>query len=1364
MKEKNYFLGLDVGTNSIGWAVTDAEYNLQKVKGEDFWGSYLFEKAKSKKERRSFRSQRRRLARVHQRLMLLQSLFVDEINKIDPAFFIRLNDSALHFEDKSEGAKTTNVLFNDADYTDKDFYKKFKTIFHLRKDLIEGKKYDIRHLYLAVHHIIKNRGNFLFEGQNFNFESTDVIKSKFTAINVFFEDRDLDCFSMENIDDVLKVIIDFDKTKIDRQKEMKTLFNVDSKQKHLLAVIKLLTGGSGNLQDLYCLEEKSESFEFSSSFDENVLPKIAGVVGSDDLDLVYSIKAIYDWSVLHNILGEEKYISFAKVNSYENHKRDLELLKKYVKSLGRDAYRRMFYYSQSNTVSDEDNGDDEEKSKKPKALANYASYIGSDRGKSVEKVSKDDFYAFLKKAVKDCPEIMKRIKDGNFLQKQISGENGVIPYQVHLKELEVILKNAEKQFGFLSAKQDGLTVSEKIIKLMTFRIPYYVGPIGGKVEGAEFAWAKRKDGVEKVKVTPWNFESVIDSDASEEEFIKRMTLKCTYLKKYDVLPKHSLLYSEFAFLNQLNNLTVYGKKDERARRIILEFAKTKKKITLKECLKKLRENGFDIPEKEKAEHIFGGVDEFSTSLSSFALFNKILNGQAEQKAEMCENIIKLATLISDKERLIKRVKKEYPELTEQQLKDIKSCNFKDWGRLSREFLCEVKSPKFVRSETGELMSIIEIMRENPLNLTQIIETKGNGFNEVLQELNGDLDCAEKLTYETVDNLYCSPLVKRPIWRTVNIVREIVKVNKQPPKKIFIEMTRGDDDKNKGQRTISRKERLLSLYKQIKDESRDWISEISAREEREFLSDKIYFYYCQMGRCLYTNKEISIDQITDTQLYDIDHIYPQSKIKDDSLDNRVLVYKTYNQSVKKNIYPLPDELRNDQKIRALWKFLYEKELISKEKYYRLTRATPLSATELADFINRQLVVTNQSTKEIANILKRLYPKTEIVYSKARRVSEFRRKYGMTKVREVNDSHHAKDAYLNIVVGNCYNVKYGHDASMYFSKDFADPNEEEMFNRPIIGAWQPALLGKIKKVYAKQRVRTAYFVTEQNGRYYDLQPQTATKDNTKKALVPLKTNGPLSDVTKYGGYNKVKTAYFALVKSVGKKGKTRLSLEQIPVYVVNKNGDKSQNVIDYVTTNCGLIEPTILIDKIKINTLFEIDGSSVLISGKTGEQIIWENANQLYLDQKLIAYIKKIVSFNKKAEEYNNRYKKQKLTLQVNPEFDKISAVENLQVYDVLLQKLCEPVYKVLSISSQYAFLREKRQVFEKLLLEEQCKALVEILKLFQCNSVLSNFKIIEGKKTCGKILTSKFIEDRQVKIINQSPTCHYSAVICVNDLL
>lgn len=32
-----YFLGLDMGTNSIGWAVTDENYNLVRKKGKECW-------------------------------------------------------------------------------------------------------------------------------------------------------------------------------------------------------------------------------------------------------------------------------------------------------------------------------------------------------------------------------------------------------------------------------------------------------------------------------------------------------------------------------------------------------------------------------------------------------------------------------------------------------------------------------------------------------------------------------------------------------------------------------------------------------------------------------------------------------------------------------------------------------------------------------------------------------------------------------------------------------------------------------------------------------------------------------------------------------------------------------------------------------------------------------------------------------------------------------------------------------------------------------------------------------------------------------------------------------------------------------
>ena len=35
MEEKEYYLGLDMGTNSVGWAVTDPQYRILRAKGKD---------------------------------------------------------------------------------------------------------------------------------------------------------------------------------------------------------------------------------------------------------------------------------------------------------------------------------------------------------------------------------------------------------------------------------------------------------------------------------------------------------------------------------------------------------------------------------------------------------------------------------------------------------------------------------------------------------------------------------------------------------------------------------------------------------------------------------------------------------------------------------------------------------------------------------------------------------------------------------------------------------------------------------------------------------------------------------------------------------------------------------------------------------------------------------------------------------------------------------------------------------------------------------------------------------------------------------------------------------------------------------
>ena len=98
------------------------------------------------------------------------------------------------------------------------------------------------------------------------------------------------------------------------------------------------------------------------------------------------------------------------------------------------------------------------------------------------------------------------------------------------------------------------------------------------------------------------------------------------------------------------------------------------------------------------------------------------------------------------------------------------------------------------------------------------------------------------------------------------------------------------------------------------------------------------------------------------------------------------------------------------------------MISDKKFDRLKRNTELTDDELAAFVQRQLTETQQSTKALAQLLQEIYPEAEIVYSKAGNVSEFRQEFGLLKCREVNDLHHAKDAYLNIVVGNVYKTKF------------------------------------------------------------------------------------------------------------------------------------------------------------------------------------------------------------------------------------------------------------------------------------------------------------------------------------------------------
>ena len=116
--ERKYYLGLDMGTSSLGWAVTDQEYHLVRAKGKDLWGVRLFPEAESAAGRRTQRVSRRRIQRERARINYLREVFSDAITEIDPGFYQRLDDSKYFPEDKTE--KQPFALFAGNGFTDKE--------------------------------------------------------------------------------------------------------------------------------------------------------------------------------------------------------------------------------------------------------------------------------------------------------------------------------------------------------------------------------------------------------------------------------------------------------------------------------------------------------------------------------------------------------------------------------------------------------------------------------------------------------------------------------------------------------------------------------------------------------------------------------------------------------------------------------------------------------------------------------------------------------------------------------------------------------------------------------------------------------------------------------------------------------------------------------------------------------------------------------------------------------------------------------------------------------------------------------------------------------------------------------------------
>lgn len=1338
-REEGYFVGFDIGTDSVGYAVTDKNYNILRCNGKAMWGSRLFDSANPAEERRIHRTGRRRLQRKTWRIGLLQELFAEEISKVDAGFFVRMKESHLLAEDKE--IMQINSLFYGGNYKDVDFHREFPTIYHLRKKLItENKVQDVRLVYLALHHIIKHRGHFLFSGTVENATSFQATYDVFCKSLYDEYEMTLECSSLEELAAVLK---DKHRTKKDKNNKVMELLHCDKTDKQKKAIIGLICGSKCKLSEVFAdeslLELERTSLSFSEGAYEEIRPELEDAL-QERCGILDIIKSVYDWAILADILagGEYEgisYLSVAKVNLYEKHRKDLELLKRLLKSYSKEVYKDFF-----------------EKSGKD----NYCAYIGAlkKNGKklSMKKCTREDFLKRIKKlipAMKDIADmeievayIEQEIESDTFLPLQVSKENGVIPYQVHGMELRKILQNAEAYLDFLKDKdEEGISVSEKIIKLFEFRIPYYIGPLNTAV--GNNSWMERKG---QGRITPWNFAEMVDEDKSAQKFIRRMTNKCTYLTAKDVLPKNSLLYCEFMVWNELNNVRLGENKlpVEVKQTVFCELFKRKKRVTGKA----LREYLVNAGLKEKGVELSGFDQNFKASLTSYLDFKKIFGEAMEQYSvqKMVESIILWITLYGEESRMLKRVIRSHygiKEISEKQLAQICHLRYQGWGRLSKEFLTDIIGTD---TETGEMCSIIQALRNTNDNLMQLLSQKYTYLKEVEEENKKEFR-APGISYdELIKDTAASPAIKRSAWQVILIAEEIKKIMGKEPEKIFIEMARGPEEKKngKGERKDSRKEQLLKLYANCKEEERDWITELKGREEGDFKSLKLFLYYTQMGRDMYEGKPIDLSALMNTNTWDRDHIYPQSKTKDDSLDNLVLVRKTNNADKSDRVISADIQ----EKMAPFWRELKEKGFITEEKYRRLMRKTPLTDEELAGFISRQLVETRQSAKVVANLFQKIYQESRVVYVKAAAVAEFRKNtVKRIKVRELNDYHHAKDAYLNIVVGNVYDEKFTSNPLTWL-KNSKDKNYSlnRMFDfdlskngKTIWAKGEKGTLETIRKYMDRNDVLYTRYAASNKGGFFDQQPRGKNENPT----VPLKKG---MDVKKYGGYKTVTPAYFALLESEDKKGRKQRSIESVPLYLESQFQKNSGEFLNYCTENYGLKNPRIIIPKIKKNAYLVIDGFPMHLRGTTGKQLVLQGAAQLLLDNEKTAYLKKVEKYIQR-----NLLRTDKRTLLSLNEYDGITREENEKLFDELCKKQSETIFKYRP-ANQYKNLVAGKERFLTLTMEQQCIVLNEILHLLQCKPVLADLALVGGSSNAGKACITKMISNcKSARLIHQSVT-------------
>ncbi|WP_300453824.1 type II CRISPR RNA-guided endonuclease Cas9 [Accumulibacter sp.] len=485
----------------------------------------------------------------------------------------------------------------------------------------------------------------------------------------------------------------------------------------------------------------------------------------------------------------------------------------------------------------------------------------------------------------------------------------------------------------------------------------------------------------------------------------KMVGKCTFDANEFRAPKAGYRAERFVWLSKLNNLKIVGGSDARPltdseRRAIVDLPFSQAKVTYKQvrgALGLLAHERFNLL-SYRADPTGKDKDPEEASFFEAKFFHRLRKAYegAGLKTEWRRDALD-ADRLDDLAYALTCYKDDAESRQWLMTKGIQ-------GPIVEAVLVE-SFDKFIHLSTKALKAILPYMEAG-----QRYDEAANSAGYHHSQPDADVSQQSALpppNRQAIGN----PVVHRALNQARKMVNAIV-VEYGPPAAVHIELARDLSKPHEERREIEKgqkefqilKERLTSAFEETFGRAPSGQDLLKYRLFRE-----------QLDQCLYCQKALAVDRLFEIGYSQIDHALPYSRSFDDSMNNKVVVHVACNQDKgNRTPYEFLDGATGSERWQRFIAWVHTNKAIRQAKRNRLLRVN-FGTDEAGEFRARNLNDTRYICREFKRTMEthlRWHPDSSAdhrcVVVSGQLTSLLRARWGLVKVRDEGDLHHAMDA--------------------------------------------------------------------------------------------------------------------------------------------------------------------------------------------------------------------------------------------------------------------------------------------------------------------------------------------------------------------